>query len=167
MNHKILIVTLLLGIAALAGCTSQATTPANGGVHDIDADVHTGTDGKTVEQRNVEKRLERDNTPGSLKHLYVISAVSGDVLFYSTVDGKVTSSGKRLDPTTHRDCNYNSEGCVVLESMQADGTYGSSIEYLYWFDQGGVYHQIYPSAGTLIHVSDQPISTLHAKIYLG
>lgn len=110
-----------------------------------------------------------DNEPGSIKHLYVISAYSGQVLIYSTVKGKVTSSGKRLNPysvsVTSGEYNYN-EGIPVTidgkqyttgEVLQDDGTYGSSSEYIYWWDTNGKYHQQYMSSGIILHVSDQPL----------
>jgi hypothetical protein len=37
------------------------------------------------------------------------------------------------------------------------GTYGSSMEYLFWFDVDGKYHQLFPTCGTTIHISDSPI----------
>jgi hypothetical protein len=39
-----------------------------------------------------------------------------------------------------------------------DGTYVSSVEYLYWFDAKGVYHQHYVTGGQIVHVSDQPLA---------
>jgi hypothetical protein len=73
----------------------------------------TGTDGLTVEQRNIRDRLKIDNLPGSIKHLYVISAYSGQVLLYSTVRGKITSGGKRLTPSM----------VAVQRGSSADGFY--------------------------------------------
>lgn len=162
----------LLVVAMLAGCTDTPTPPAAapGGVRDVNASVETGSNGQTVEQNNIVKRLAMDNTPGSVKHLYVLSAYSGQVIMYSTVDGKVTSSGKRVDPTTHADCRDKYDqgySCVVLESMQADGSYGSSIEYLYWFDTKGVYHQIYPNGGMIITVNSEPLAVNEVSINLG
>jgi hypothetical protein len=133
------------------------------------ATVQVGSDGLTVEQRNVRDRLSMDNKPGSIKHLYVISAYSGQVILYSTVKGKVTSSGKRLTPTTVAVVGgeYHAKDGVTVEIagnqystgevLQDDGTYGSSVEYLYWWDVQGRYHQHYVSGGQIIHISDQPI----------
>ena len=47
---------------------------------------------------------------------------------------------------------------VTDEVVQDDGTYGSSIPYLYWWDTKGVYHQHYVSGGQIIHVSNEPVS---------
>jgi len=41
--------------------------------------------------------------------------------------------------------------------LQDDGTYGSSIEYLFWWDVQGRYHQQFVTGGEIIHISDQPI----------
>lgn len=49
-------------------------------------------------EENIAKKLTEDNKIGSIKYLYIVSAYSGDVLIYSTVKGKVTSSGKRISP---------------------------------------------------------------------
>jgi hypothetical protein len=122
------------------------------------------TTGLTVEQDNVRNKIVQDNKPGAIKHLYVISAYSGQVLIYSTVKGKVTSSGKRLTPADARpDLGYfviNSPAGELRTSelLGEDGTYGSSTEYLYWWDTRGVYHQHYVQGGQIVHISDQPLS---------
>lgn len=147
-----------------------AQPQSNSGITQTKVSVPTGTDGLTTEQRNVRDRLVIDNKPGAIKHLYVISAYSGQVLIYSTVRGKVTSSGKRLTPTTvlaSDSANAPAHGIVTQigndryltpEVLQDDGTYGSSIEYLYWWDARGVYHQHYVQGGQIVHISDQPIA---------
>jgi hypothetical protein len=107
-----------------------------------------------------------------------MSAMTGDVLIYSTVKGKVTSSGKRLTPTSVA-VVYNPNGTdwgipvaiggywqYTSEVLQDDGSYGSSSEYLYWWDVQGRYHQHYPGAGQIIHISDQPLPVKHVKIRL-
>jgi hypothetical protein len=129
------------------------------------------------EQKNIKKRLEKDNEIGAIKHLYVISAYSGQVLIYSTVDTKVTSSGKRLTPKTvigngfenNGNSNYVNIGgtsYTTNELIEDDGTFGSSIEYLYWFDKRRAYHQHYISGGQIIHISDQPLSVKNIVLNL-
>jgi hypothetical protein len=138
------------------------------------------TTGMTVEQENVGQRLTADNTIGSIKHLYVISAYSGQVILYSTVRGKVTSSSKRLTPTqvAAADGQYVDQDLRGMrvrigdnwyrtpEVLQDDGTYGSSIPYLFWWDEQGRYHQHYVSGGQILHVSDQPIRVPEIRIHL-
>lgn len=165
---------IMVGCLLGSGCAQSVSVPgdqqARSGVRSATAEVQTGTDGLTIEQRNVRDRLKEDNKPGSIKHLYVISAYSGDVLIYSTVRGKVTSSGKRLSPTSVS-AGYTSGGSywgipVMIagqqqhtgEVLQDDGTYGGSVEYLFWFDAAGRYHQHYPSGGQIVHVSNEPLA---------
>lgn len=157
---KLLIVAL--SVLALTACnqgSAKATPVSDSGVKKVSAKVRTGSDGMTVEQRNVMERLKRDNEIGSLKHLYIISAYSGDVLIYSTVKGKVTSSGKRLTNTKKLVDGDRGQyrGHFVMPSIQDDGTYGSSSPYVYWFDSKGVYHQHYIMGGQIFHVSDKPL----------
>jgi hypothetical protein len=170
----IVLATLLIGLAvAVSGCfESYITQPqSTSGVSKVSTTVPVGANGLTVEQNNIAKRLALDNQVGSIKYLYVFSTTTGDCLLSSVVDGKVTSSGKRLSPYTVAAGQGGSSGdnygipidiggniYRTTEVLQDDGTYGSSVEYLYWFDTAGNYRQIYPNAGTFIVVSDTPIT---------
>jgi len=134
-------------------CENTDRTKALSGVSQVTQSVLVQSDGKTLEQANVAKRLTLENKPGAIQHLYILSAYSGQVILYSTVKGKVTSSGKRLSPSllssTYTE-RYNPE--IIGD----DGTYGLSIEYLFWWDAQGRYHQQYVTGGIFVHISDQP-----------
>jgi hypothetical protein len=172
MKRFLHIVAPLLVVICVA-CESSTYTPpkSDSGVAKATLQVPVGTDGLTVEQRNVRDRVTADNKPGSIKHLYIISAYSGQVLIYSTVRGKVTSSGKRLNPRTVVGGHYGDSsnyygipvniggvGFVTTEVLEDDGTYGDSVPYVYWFDSKGAYHQQYIEGGMIVHVSDQPVA---------
>ncbi|MDX1988359.1 MAG: hypothetical protein SFV17_16860 [Candidatus Obscuribacter sp.] len=131
------------------------------------------TTGRTTEQSNIVNRLTEDNRTGQIAHFYVLSPESGQALIYSTVKGKVTSSGKRLTPRTTiekydcgKDCvHYEGQRVVIggaeyitTEILQDDGTYGNSVPYLYWFDAHGRYHQHFFTEGQVIHISAQPMA---------
>lgn len=150
-------------------CDPSTTAPVSGsGVRQTAVAVATGSDGLTVEQRNVRDRLAMDNKPGSIKHPYVVSAYTGQVIIYSTVRGKVTSSSKRLNPRTVVVGDGNAAkrfygfdvlgGRETAEVLEDDGTYGDSVPYLYWFDAKGAYHQHYVEGGQILHVSDAPLA---------
>ena len=156
MKRYLAILVICLVCISLTGCDEAVATKNRSGIAVASVSVPTGADGLTIEQKNIRDRLLLDNKPGSMKHLYVISAYSGDVILYSTVKGKVTSSSKRLIPGTRPYSEYE-RGLTTLEAIQDDGTYGSSIEYLFWWDQRGVYHQHYVQGGQIVHISDQPI----------
>lgn len=137
------------------------------------------TTGRTTEQENIVERYSQDNKPGSLKHFYVLSPKTGDVILYSTVQGKITSSGKRLTPRTSiekydcgKDCTHyegqrvliGGELQITTDLMQDDGTYGSSAPYFYWFDAQGRYHQHFFTEGQIIAVLDQPLTNRRVVI---
>lgn len=152
-------------------CDGATQPQSASGVKQASTTVSTGSDGLTVEQRNVKNRLEEDNKPGAIKHLYIISPYSGQVILYSTVKGKVTSGGKRLTPTTvsaldgtNVGSNHGGNEITIAgntrytsEVLQDDGTYGQSGDYLYWWDVQGRYHQHYLTGGQIVHISSQPI----------
>lgn len=157
----------LMPILIMTSC-GVGNTANDSGVSKATVKVQTAPDGTTTEQRNIMERLKRDNEIGSIKHLYIISAYTGDVLQYSTVKGKVTSGGKRLSPKTVNGYTQSSMGTtntvtmngsnyVTDEVLDDGGAYGDSGNYLYWFDAQGNYQQYYPSGGTYLHISDRPL----------
>jgi len=175
----LLLVALTFSLMSISGCDTQTTknppTSASG-VEKMDIKVETNVDGHTNEQLNVALRQEMDNRIGAIKHLYVLSPMSGQVLIYSTVKGKVTSSGKRLTPQTvvdgGNDGMRNAYGFDIVingvkhrttEVLGDDGTYGHSIEYLFWWDSKGIYHQQYVE-GCIIHISDQPVGGIKSVV---
>ena len=128
--------------------------------------VPTGPDGLTVEQRNIARRFEEDNRPGAIKHLYVLSPISGQLILYSTVRGKVTSSGKRAAPATVSTDDYRKvwgnphmweDGNCTGERAQDDGTYGSPVESIYWWDVNGVHHEHFLTSEQIILVRSRPL----------
>jgi len=151
---------------------SLLTTTSAFAVQPVNVKVPIDKRGMTAEQKNVADRILTDNKIGSIKHLYIISAYSGDVIIYSTVRGKVTSSGKRLQPKTvaaqdgqyvgsafsRNMININGKKYASTEIMQDDGTWGDSIPYLYWWDSVGIYHQHYVTGGQIPHISGEPLN---------
>lgn len=182
--RNIVALALLACVTLMVGCDEAAAGSqpvAATGVSQTTAHVLPGSDGLTVEQRNIKARLEEDNKPGAIKHLYIISPYSGQVILYSTVKGKVTSGGKRLTPTTvavydsktisdreidGTPLSINGETKRTNEVLQDDGTYGQSGDYLYWWDVRGVYHQHYLTGGQIVHVSSVPINVKSVTLNL-
>lgn len=159
----------ILSIALLTACNDAGTyqQKSDSGVTKASVQVQTDGNGKTIEQENIIERLKRDNQPGSIKHLYVISSYTGDVLQYSTVKGKVTSGSKRLSPKTVNGNGVNNSGYSNLvniggntlstdEVLDDGGAYGESGNYMFWFDAQGNYHQYYPAGGTYVSICDKP-----------
>jgi hypothetical protein len=167
---------LLVGTIFFSSCgLSDIQQKSDSGVQKATIEVKTDVEGHTTEQINIMERLKRDNEIGSLKHLYVVSSFTGDVLQYSTVKGKVTSGGKRLSPKTvngftnnvgtwNNHVNLNGKEYTTDEVLDDGGTYGESGTYLYWFDAQNNYHQYYPSGGTYLHIADKPLRVKKANI---
>jgi len=168
MKKTLTVLFSIVALGVLVGCDIRSNPPqSDSGVKKATVRVPANSEGLTTEQQNIRERLLEDNKPGSVKHLYVISAYSGQVIIYSTVRGKVTSGGKRLNPITVESAGEGRDGFSIdignwsgstLEVIQDDGTYGHSSEYLYWWDTKGVYHQHYVSGGQIVHVSNQPLA---------
>lgn len=164
----------------IASCQSTEQQMSDSGVHKASIKLEVNpTTGMTAEQDNITQRLLRDNKPGSIKHLYVISSFSGECIMYSTVKGKVTSGGKRLSPGTVDAAsgrnvtgtwgNYvqlNDKTYLTNEVLDDGGAYGDSMPYLYWFDTKGQYQQIYPSGGMMIFISEVPLNVKSVSINL-
>lgn len=173
------LITLLFCISAFVLLTSESCDSppiSTSGISKATTRVQTDLNGNTIEQNNIINRLKEDNKPGSIKHLYIISAYSGEVILYSTVKGKVTSSGKRLSPMTVQESG-TSNGFVVdfgdgtsyhktEEVLSDDGAYGNSVEYIYWWDSKGIYHQQYITGGMMVHISNEPIAVKSITINL-
>jgi hypothetical protein len=182
MKKKIsvmLISFFILTLFCFESCDQGEQQKSDSGVSKASVAIPTNpATGMTSEQENIAEKNIRDSKPGSIKHLYVISSYSGECLIYSTVKGKVTSGGKRLSPSsingdaTHNAAvrsnwvQLNGESYTTDEVMDEYGTYGSSNQYLYWFDTKGQYHQIYPSGGIIIFISENPVNVKSVNINL-
>lgn len=83
---------------------------------------------------NIKRRLELTSNPGQMGYVLLLNEM-GQPILYTTVKGKITSSGKRL---THKDgCGVNDrEDCPSDE-----GSYGSSDPYIYFWTMDGQYIQ--------------------------
>ena len=148
MNTKILLaaimVILLMGIM---GCYEYAPQTSSTGI----AQKAPTALANSVEQDNINNRLQIMNKASTTLFFYGLSD-NGVVIFRSVVKGKVTSSGKRLEPVSTNGNNYalnnnyycpstGANGWCSNELLQADGTFGSSDNYVYWFDFEGNYFQ--------------------------
>lgn len=175
--NRIIFATLLFLIVSCKD-VKRTNQTSDSGVHKATTKISTSPDGTTIEQQNIIERLKRDNQIGSIKHLYIVSSYTGDVLQYSTVKGKVTSGGKRLSPktvignaiqTSSNDANYVSIGgrdFATDEVLDDGGAYGDSGNYMFWFDAQGNYQQYYPSGGTYVQISDKPLRIKKSNLSL-
>lgn len=178
---KLFYLFTVLTVFLLVSCNGNYNSQqqSDSGVSKATTKVTTNPDGTTIEQQNIIERLKRDNEIGSIKHLYIVSSYTGDVLQYSTVKGKVTSGGKRLSPKSINNSAGLSEASGYTNTVELGGTryytdevlddggaYGDSGNYMYWFDAQGNYQQYYPSGGTYVQISDKPLRIKKSNLSL-
>lgn len=170
-----LVMALIIGFIFLSGCLENKPPQSDTGITKQTIKIPVGPDGLTTEQRHIIRRLEETNQPGAIYQFYSISSITGDPFISSTVAGKVVSSGKRLNPYTVESTGDWLDGFplkigdwsgTTTEVLQDDGSYGESIQYLFWYDVNDIYHQHYPSDGQMIIVSSQPLKAKQAEIDL-
>lgn len=119
--------------------------------------------GRTIEQENIYSRIKVTTDPTKVMWIHLI-ALDGKIVRRMPISGKVTSSGKRLEP---RHFTPNMDRAIgkpppagdyyTDELIQPDGTYGDSDPYIYWFDPMGRYHQWGTAGGLGYLLTDYPI----------
>lgn len=188
------LVMFVMAMVSVSGClgdvpatSSTDNTPKTaGGVTQAQADVYTDANGLTVDQAAVKKREEFEADPNKLKYIIIFNW-NGNELYTGLVDGKVHSSGRSLTPQTvaagegyyttdvgghHYEYGIpveipkgSGKWYVTSQVMADDGTYGTGgTQYIYWWDQNGIYHQQSVGSGIDYHVSSQPMHMKDGKI---
>jgi len=110
---------------------------------------------RSLERENIINRLKSTNDPNQLTWIYPMSA--GRVIGRFPVRGKITSGGKRLTSTQQYIITNNTS--YVGESPDEMGAYGSSGDYVFWFDPAG--------RGPFQHRGDYFVTPVPYKIDLG
>ena len=140
---------MMVGLAALTlgGCDMQQPDTREQQMQRAQQVEHIDY---SVERDNINYRLKVTNDPNQIMWIYCLSDM-GQVLLTSPVRGKVSSSTKRLEPTTiegsHDTMSYLNEVAIggyrfyTKEVMGADGAYGASDPYVYWRTPEGQYMQ--------------------------
>jgi hypothetical protein len=98
---------------------------------------------ENAEIDNIKKRLELTSQPGLLGFIVLLNE-AGQPIMYEGVIGKVTSGGKRLTPTYQvvRNWDCGEWGCdKELPAPSDEGTFGSSGEYVFYWNTEGAYRQ--------------------------
>jgi hypothetical protein len=156
---------LIIALSTVLSCKMRDNEPisASGAQQVEPIRVPKNSKGNTVEQQNINDRLAVTTDPAKVLWIHLI-ALDGKIVKRMPVRGKVTSSGKRLEPAkvvvdpANSGGNFPAYGGYYTdERIEADGTYGSSDPYIYWFDPMGRYHQWGTAGGLGYLVTDYPI----------
>ena len=165
--RKLVILSACVGFFLLTAETCERQeSQSSSGVKKATASVQTDLTGHTQEQINILEKNKKDSEIGKVRHLYIISSYTGNVLEYYAIRGKVTSGSKRLSPKTAStsqglppfEITIGSQIYYTNEVLSDDGTLGESANYYFFFDTGGNYHQVFPAGGTYTRVSDRPLT---------
>ena len=168
MKRIVWVVLMFFALFAVgcSGPSGPAEQTARSGAKQVSAlyKAPVNSEGRTAEQQNIwdRDRVTSDFTKVMWIHLI---ALDGKIVRRMPVRWKVTSSGKRLEPTEamgfagdnlrYHIPIYNGYG--TKEFIQKDGTFGSSDPYIFWFDPQGRYHQYGTAGGIGYLVTDYPI----------
>lgn len=143
---------LAVGIAlALAGCGSEPQQSNKAVQSRKAAEAARSIEfTENSEIDNIKRRLELTSKPSAIGYVVLLNQ-AGQPILYTSVKGKITSSGKRLTAPLQWWDNINGDQLDVGPSDE--GTWGSSDPYIYFWDTNGSYHQW---AGNYLY-SDRPI----------
>lgn len=122
-----------------------------------------------AERENIVKRLKLTSQPGLLGFIVLLNS-AGQPIMYTAVQGKVTSSTKRLTPNQQVNRygiggTSGGEGRVIINAPSDEGTFGSSDEYVFFWTPGGQYIQWkgeYLYSDKPIRLSIQPLVVMAA-----
>lgn len=87
----------------------------------------------SLEIKNLETKLKRENDPNAVRYVYLISFAQP--IGYYVIKGKVSSSGSQLAPEDEIIDRY--EGDLAVDSAQDDGTYGTGDPGIFFFTADG------------------------------
>lgn len=96
---------------------------------------------KSLERKNIVKRLEMFEDENKVSYIYLISF--GKVMAFYTIKGKVTSGTKRLttNQKIQQNNDYQAGNYSVVEQASLDGTYGGSDPYIFFWTTDNTYIQ--------------------------
>lgn len=157
MRYSLLLLAIPLLCGAEGDCgENPAPQPHNKDVQARKAEKAAAavTFDENAEIDNIQKRLELTSAPGLLGYVVLMNA-AGQPVMYTTVKGKITSSGKRLTkPYDYVKIDKGEwPGDDQVEAPSDEGTYGHSGDYVYFWTESGQYVQW---NGTYLY-SDKPI----------
>jgi hypothetical protein len=98
-----------------------------------------------VEPQILHDRIIRENTPGFVQFVYLVSSMTGHIIMKATAVGKVASTTKRLDSpqeyvlSAPHACasGYDCTDWLLYDRVGPDGAFGSSTTGYVWFDTSG------------------------------
>ena len=96
---------------------------------------------ENAEIDNIKRRLELTSNPGQIGFIILLNQ-AGQPIYYTSVKGKVTSGTKRLTEPDRASASWGGgQNTIVRASPSDEGTWGSSSEYIFFWNQDDQYIQ--------------------------
>lgn len=145
MKPIIHILAVLPIALALAACEPQNSTPTNKQSEAQKAQQAAESIAfvENAEIDNIKRRIELTSKPGAIGFIVLMNE-AGQPIVYEGVHGKVTSGSKRLTQPSGIKYQGNGNGgynMAVVPTPSDEGTWGSSNEYIFYWNQDGAYRQ--------------------------
>lgn len=140
MNQKILFAAVGVLALGLTGCNDDP--PPSHGLDKMRQKAASTAESSVTtsyEIKNIERRRLLFGKPGVIGYVVFLNDM-GQPVQYLTVNGKCTSSNKRLTPGEEVESG-RWEHEFVMKAPSEDGTYGESDNYVYCFMPDGRYVQ--------------------------
>lgn len=141
-----------LAAAFLLGCEPSAPTAKDEQARRAQAAANSIRFTENAEIENIRRRLELTSSPSKLSFIVLFNQAGAPIL-YEGVKGKVTSGSKRLTPPMQTFGMPGTQADVLGPAPSDEGTWGSSGEYVFYWNTEGTYRQW----NGPYFLSDQPI----------
>lgn len=154
MKNRIIATAAALGIGALllSGCTSASTASEER------AGAQNTSRTESLSRDNQDERMAREEDKSQVRYVYILAPLTGEVIGYYTVNGKVSSAGVQNAPEQDLIKGWESPGegedLYTVDSAKDDGTYGPSETGFFFFTTENVLIEI---EGLAYVQSDSPI----------
>lgn len=153
MRKTVLLLSAALLALPLAGCDEPAQANKYQQADKAAEAAKSIKFEENAEIENIKHRLELTADPGKIGYIVLLNQ-AGQPILYEGVKGKVTSGSKRLTPPDRASSSWGGGQNTVTRAAPSDeGTWGSSSEYIFYWNSDGTYRQW---AGGYLY-SDQPI----------
>ena len=129
---------VLCYILSLAACNEDQATNKSQQLFRAREAANSINFAENAEIDNIKKRLELTSNPG-LTGFVLLMNEAGQPIMYTGVKGKITSGSKRLTEPDRLFSNGN--GQSTRASSSDEGTYGSSGEYIFFWNTQNQYIQ--------------------------
>lgn len=155
-------IILLIMLVSLVACKDKEPSTAKTNQSKKAQEVANSINfSENAEIDNIKKRLELTSAPELIGYIALINGV-GQVVWYGSVKGKITSSGKRLTRPQElvRGDNGAHYGDFLMNSASDEGTWGHSSPYIYFWTASGQYIQwngLYTYSNQPFRLTQKPI----------